>query len=256
MNPRDYDVISKYYDGAYNVKADLVDLPFYLQLGERFGGPVLEVACGTGRVLLELARRGLDVWGVDYAPGQLAVLQEKLAREPEDVRRRVNLCHGDMRDFSLGRTFPLVLMPFRALQHMYTVDEQVAALTAVKRHLAPGGVFAFDVFYPLHEYLFAPHEDETQDSEWAEDGLTIRRFYRWRRVDKLRQYFDAEFIFRVYRGEELVKEERAPLKMCWYTYPHLQLLFKHCGLSIVEEYGGFTGEPVDVCKQMVFVLKA
>jgi 2-polyprenyl-3-methyl-5-hydroxy-6-metoxy-1,4-benzoquinol methylase len=57
---RSYSTSAKYYDGAYAVKADLVDLPFYVDLANKFGGPVLEIGCGTGRVLLPIARQGIE----------------------------------------------------------------------------------------------------------------------------------------------------------------------------------------------------
>ena len=59
-----YTVGAKYYDGAYQDNPNLHDVPFYLDLAQRYGGPILEIACGTGRVLLEVARKGIEIWGV------------------------------------------------------------------------------------------------------------------------------------------------------------------------------------------------
>ena len=86
-----YRLAAKHYDAAYNVKEDLVDRDFYLDLATEYNGPILELGCGTGRITLPLGRQGLDVTGVDASLSMLAVLRKKLAREPADVRRRVRV---------------------------------------------------------------------------------------------------------------------------------------------------------------------
>src|SRR6201982_4159857 len=109
--PDSYEILASHYDTGYCSKQDLVDVPFYLDLARKSGGPVLEVACGTGRVLLPIARRGLEIHGVDNSRPMLAILKNTLAREPQDARRCVTLHEGDMRDFRLGAQFPLVIIP-------------------------------------------------------------------------------------------------------------------------------------------------
>jgi ubiquinone/menaquinone biosynthesis C-methylase UbiE len=108
-----YSVTAKHYDSAYAAKQDLVDLPFYLDLAEKTGGPILEVACGTGRVLLPIARKGIEIHGVDNSRPMLNILEKHLAREPQEVRQKVKIHEGDMRDFRLGSGYPLVIIPFR-----------------------------------------------------------------------------------------------------------------------------------------------
>ena len=116
-----YKLMAEYYDGAYTAKKDLVDLPFYTALAQRIGGPVLEIACGTGRVLLPIARQGIEIHGVDNSPAMLNVVRKHLQSESEAVRNRASVSGGDMRTFRLGRKYPLVIMPFRSMQHMHTL---------------------------------------------------------------------------------------------------------------------------------------
>src|SRR5262245_35858109 len=99
------------------------DVAFYLDCARRFGRPVLELATGTGRVLIPLAKAGYEVVGLDAAPAMLEVARAKLGREPE-LAARVALVEGDMRDFSLGRRFPLTLIPARAFQHVVEPEDQ------------------------------------------------------------------------------------------------------------------------------------
>ncbi|MBV8607870.1 MAG: class I SAM-dependent methyltransferase [Singulisphaera sp.] len=252
-----YEATARHYDPAYAADRRLNDLAFWLELAGRHGGPILEVACGTGRVLLPIARSGVPIDGVDLSPEMLGVLKAKLAREPEEVRRRVALHEGDMRELHLGQAYGLVIAPFRSLQHLRTVDDQQRAFTSIARHVAPGGCFAFNVFYPDYRFL-EELGTETQELEWTDPddaSLTVRRFYRRKAVDRLQQLIDGEFIFRSYRDGVLIHEERSGLRMSYYTYPHLQLLLRYSGLTIAEEYGSFAQEPIARCHEMIIIAR-
>lgn len=254
-----YNVIAKYYDGAYAAKQDLVDLPFYVELAEQHGGPVLEIACGTGRVTLPIARKGIEIWGVDNSAPMLQALNQNLASEPLEVRQRVSVREGDMRSFRLDRKFPLVMIPFRPMQHMFTVEDQVAALKTAAAHLADNGILVFDVFYPKFKKIWTGIGEEVQEMEWisAEDPTKmVRRFFRKDSVDKIHQIFNFIFIFRTYQSGTLVREETEAFRLCYYTYPHLRALFLLAGLESVAEYGSFTRTPLDnTAEQMIFLLR-
>src|SRR5689334_12746087 len=92
-------VSAKYYDEAYASEESLDDLKFYVDLAKASGGPVLELACGTGRILLPIAREGIAIHGVDISLPMLNVLQDKLRQEPKDVRELVSTAHDDIRKF-------------------------------------------------------------------------------------------------------------------------------------------------------------
>lgn len=254
-----YKVSAEYYDAAYAVKADLVDLPFYLELAKKSRGPVLEIGCGTGRILLPIARAGISIHGVDGSAAMLKILKSRIAAESPEIRKRIHLRKGDMRRFRLGRKFPLVLMPFRPLQHMHTVPDQVAALRTAAAHLDRRGLFAFDVFYPKFEMIYARIGEEIPEMQWdlaAEPRKIVRRFFRKDAVDKIHQTFDLTFIFRTYEGQKIVREQSERLRMSYFTYPHLRALFLMAGLEPVAEYGAFDKRPLDNSSdQMIFLLR-
>jgi len=253
-----YKILARHYDKGYAASQFLADIPFYVELAKQSRGPVLEMACGTGRILLRVAREGVAIHGVDNSPSMLDVLRGHVAREAEDVRGRVTIHEGDMRNFRLEQKFALVMMPFRPMQHMYTLRDQVDALTTAAFHLAEGGRVAFDVFYPKFEAIAANIGTEIQELEWTEDGTgrTVRRWFRKKSYDKIGQTFTGEFIFRTYEGERLVLEESDPLKMCYYSYQQLRALFMLTGLEVAEEYGSFAKAPLDnEAQQMIFVLR-
>ncbi|MBV9145332.1 MAG: class I SAM-dependent methyltransferase [Acidobacteria bacterium] len=254
-----YTVSARYYDEAYASADDLQDVQFYVEVARRFGGPVLELACGTGRVLLPIAQNGISIDGVDSSPAMLEQLNKKLAQQEASVRQRVSVFSGDLRSFRGERRYGAVIIPFRPLQHMYTLDDQIAALKTAAFHLTDDGVLAFDVFYPRPESMLAGIGEEKLELEWNtkdDPPKTIRRSVRKDSVDKIAQHFSATYLYRTYRDGKLIREETAPLKMSWYTYPHLQALFLLAGLEPVEEYGDFDRTPMNNdSRQMIFVMR-
>jgi len=109
------------------------DVAFYVEEAKAARGTLLEVGCGTGRILLPIARAGIPITGIDGSKQMLERCRAKLQGE------RVELVQHDMRDFDLGAKFDLIIAPFRVIQHLATLDDQLRFLETVVRHLAPGG---------------------------------------------------------------------------------------------------------------------
>src|SRR5713226_6914921 len=108
-----------YYDGASTGLPG--DVEFYVEEARKAGSPVLEIGCGTGRILLPIAEAGISIVGLDLAPPMLDIARQKVARLPAETQARIGLLEGDMRDFALKRRFNLVLIPYRAFLHLLTV---------------------------------------------------------------------------------------------------------------------------------------
>lgn len=124
----------------------------------------------------------------------------KLAAEPDEVCRRVELVIGDMRTFDLRRELALITIPFRPFQHLLTVDDQLACLRCVHRHLVAGGRFVLDLFNPSLPILAA----ETTGEEYGDepdftmpDGRHIHRKFRFTKRDPYHQVNDIELIYYV-----------------------------------------------------------
>lgn len=155
-----YDTHADLYDKQYASYRD--DVPFYLRAADDIGSPVLELGAGTGRVTEALARAGHSVVAVDASA---AMLERAAARlTTAGVSGSVELVHGDMRSVRLDRRFPLVIAPFNALMHLYTIADQDAALGRVAEHLDDGGVFAFDLYVPR----FGPMGVLRSEPYWAD----------------------------------------------------------------------------------------
>lgn len=200
MSDDSYRYTAAFYDHTVPYKYR-PDVPFYVELAQAAAGPVLELGCGTGRILLPVARAVQQpVTGLDLSAPMLDVLREQLTKEPDAVQQRVTVVQRDMSDFHLGETFALITVPFRAFQHLITVEEQLAALACVREHLAPGGLFVLDLFNPSLPYL----ADENRFEEFGEepeftmpDGRRVLRRTRIAARDYFRQVQDAELIYYV-----------------------------------------------------------
>jgi SAM-dependent methyltransferase len=206
----EYAAVAEYYDfvPAYRERADVA---FYVDAARAGGGPVLEVGCGTGRVLIPTARAGIDIVGLDGSPQMLHVCRGRLQREPPDVQARVRLLERDMRRFTVDQTFALATIPFRPFQHLVTVNDQLACLTTIRRHLADDGRLVFDIFNPSLNMLVTKPVGEEFDSDPEVDMDDGRRVYRRGRIvahDRFTQVTQHELIYYIShadgRSERLV----------------------------------------------------
>jgi SAM-dependent methyltransferase len=148
-----YDAIAHFYDPwSRSVTEDIV---FYVEEALQAGGPVVELAVGTGRIAVPIAAAGVPVIGVDQSAEMLAVARSYAERE--GVAARVDLRVGDVRKPPVAERVPLVVCPFRSLLHLPTEADKLAALRAARSLLVPRGRLVFDVFSPSHEDIEETH---------------------------------------------------------------------------------------------------
>lgn len=141
-----YQRIARYYDLLHEELRE--DIAFVRDLVGEGGGPVLELGCGTGRLLIPLVQAGLEVTGIDGSEEMLAIAREKLATEGDAVRSRARLEKGDISSFQLERRFGLVVMAYNTLMHL-TPSELASCLDNAYRHLSTGGMLVIDVDNPI-----------------------------------------------------------------------------------------------------------
>jgi SAM-dependent methyltransferase len=127
-------------------------IPYYVDLARRQRGDVLELACGTGQLTVPVAAAGLPTVGLDLSDAMLKAAAARAAAANVSAQ----WVHGDMRQFDLGRQFAFIFIGRNSLLHMCATEDILATLAAARRHLAPNGVFAFDVFNPNVRILAQP----------------------------------------------------------------------------------------------------
>jgi SAM-dependent methyltransferase len=222
------------------------DVGFYVEAAKEAGGPVLEVGCGTGRVLIPTARAGVGVVGLDLSQSMLDVCRERLSHEPEEVQARVRLVLADMRDFELGQVFNLVTIPYRPFQHLTAVGDQLSCLGSIRRHLVEGGRLILDIFNPSLESLTSDDvgEEVGEGPEFiTPDGRRVVPRYRVVSRDRFNQINDVESIYYVTypdgREERLV---HAFLMRHLFRYEAEHLLVRS-GFVIERVYADFDRSP-------------
>ncbi len=127
-------------------------VPFYVDLARQQAGAVLELACGTGQLTVPIALDGFATVGLDQSNAML----EGAAKRAAAASASVEFVQGDMRAFALGRAFSLIFVARNSLLHLLSTEDLLAALAAARRHLAPGGILAFDIFNPDARRLARP----------------------------------------------------------------------------------------------------
>lgn len=241
----EYGFTAEFYDHVVPYR-ERQDVAFFVAMARSAGGPVLEVGCGTGRVLIPVARSGIEIVGLDLSPHMLAVCRQSLAREPAEVQSRVQLVEGDMRDFELDRAFALVSIPFRPFQHLTTVEDQLACLRTIHRHLIPAGRLVLDLFNPSIPYLVDPGRSEEFGDEPAfamPDGRRILRRARITGRDYFHQMQDTELIYYVThpdgRHERLVHS----FPMRYLFRFEAEHLLARCGFEVEALYADYDRSP-------------
>jgi SAM-dependent methyltransferase len=237
----EYALIADYYDYVIPYR-NRGDISFYVRTADESGGPVLELGCGSGRVLLPIARSGIDIVGLDISPHMLAVCRDKLTSESVEVQSRVQLIEGDMKNFELSGKFRLITTPFRSFQHLITIEDQIACLRCIHRHLAKDGRLILDLFDPSLEILTSKNLGEEFGDEpeftMPDDRRVLRRARNTTR-DLPNQVIDAELIYYVThpdgRRERLVHS--FPMRYL-FRYEAQHLLCR-CGFEIENTYADF-----------------
>jgi SAM-dependent methyltransferase len=241
----DYAPTAEFYDYVPFYR-DRADIAFHVEEAVKANGPVFEVACGSGRVLIPTARAGVSIVGMDRSAEMLGRCNSSLEREPDAVRARTSLVHGDMRDFNLGRQFALVTIPFRAFHHLVTVEDQMACLTCVRRHVADDGRFIVDLFNPSLEVLVNKEvglEFDTDPPFVLPDGRTVQRRARIIERNRLTQVNDNEFIYYITDQSGAVQRVVHPFSMRNTFKFEMEHLLYRVGFVVDQVYADFDRSP-------------
>lgn len=240
-----YPFVAQLYDQITPYKTR-PDIDFYVQAALDAAGPVLEVGCGTGRVLLPTARAGIPITGLDLSEYMLDVCRTALNEEPAEVKERVTLVQGDMREFDLGQTFDLATLPFRPFQHLLTVEDQVSCLTTIHKYLKPGGKLILDLFNPSLTHLTRDNIGEEVDVEpefITPEGIRVSRCNKTVSRDLFNQTNEVELIY--YLTHPDGREERLvhAFSMRYLFRFEAEHLLSLCGFDVEDVFADYNKNP-------------
>ena len=231
----EYDPLADLYDLEYSHD---YDVPFWLALAKREGGPIVEWGAGTGRIAVPLAGAGFDVTGVEVS--------ERMVERGREKSRAVEWVLGDMSSAKLGRRYGLAVCAFNSFLCLPSVDDALAFLRNAREHLEPGGLLGIEVsaFSP-EELVDTPggpalHHDFTRS---LPDGGKLDRS-SVSRYDAATQLLRMRLYYELYGASGGLKDRRAhDLIIRVVGRGELDLMLRLAGFGVEAVYGGFGGEP-------------
>ena len=220
-----------------------VGLEFYVGLAKAARGPVLDVGCGTGRILLPCLQAGVDIEGLDLFAGMLNRLREKAAA----LGLKPTLHQADMADFSLPRRFGLIIIPFNAFVHNLTTETQLACLRACCEHLLPGGMLAIDVSFPGLYWIGGENGARALEGELPHPKNPDWKIRAWdtRTFDRVAQIqYSFNEVEIVDKAGNVVAMHPSKTEMRWTYKPEMELLLGAAGFARWDLLGNFDGRPL------------
>lgn len=250
------DLVVKYYDLTFGISGE-AELAWYLHKAQSSGGPVLDLASGTGRLAILLAEKGFEVHAIDQSEGMLHQLKAKLAHQSTLVRHRIHISRQSMADFNLPLKFNTIIC-CDSFFHNLTSDTQASCLQRVNHHLAPTGRFVFNLPNPTQEFIrkaqssmgekFEPrgrynlpeHSGtllvEQSNTANTQDQI-ITTFLRFTRYDP---------------DGRVVEKGESSWKSCYLYQAQVKGLLDQCGFQIVSLAGDYRDGPVTDKGQLIF----
>jgi SAM-dependent methyltransferase len=235
------------------------DVQFFLEEARLAGGPLLELGCGTGRLLIPLLSIGVHVSGLDASAVMLEVAKRKRESLPAGLAGRLHLHQGDMAQCELGEQFALVLVAFRSFQLLLTPEAQRSCLVCIRRHLAPKGKAIINLFDPRYDLIIVGTQKSVsppKDLIHPVSGNHVLVETLQRENDPLTQTFKEWWRFTETdsRGG-VVRQEEEQLQMRWTFRYEMRHLVESCGFVVETEYSDFKRSGPAYGKEQIWVLR-
>ncbi len=242
---RNFDKWAKVYDLIYgNYKEDI---KFYKKEAKKIKGKVLEIACGTGRVYLELLKEGINTYGIDVSEEMLKVLNKKAG----ELELKPKIYKADMRNFKLDHKFSLIIVPFRSFLHNLTIDDQIKTLKNFRKHLLPNGKLILNFFFPTPKVILKTYGKEIKQIIKTKEGkfILINKSYF---IDEPNQIIESVNI--LLKDNKIIWRNKFRIVLIYKR--EFELLLRLAGFKKYKVYGGFNYQPLKTDKQeMVWIIE-
>ena len=249
-----YTTIARYYDAENSDKTD--DLVMYTELAEEYGSPILDIGCGTGRVMMHLAQEDLDVHGIDYDEAMLEVAEHKREAMPH-LKDKLTIYKGNVLTYQLEKRFRMVLLTYNMLTHFREQAAQIELLKRLRELVDDDGVLVIDL----------PNAGNVYASEDT-DAVTLERTFvvpdsghlvmqqSVSTLDRAEQLLHVTWIYDEVTADGTLKRVYAPLIVRYFFLAELRLLLQLTGFKVDEVYGEYDGsEYLDGSSRLIVIAK-
>ncbi len=247
-----FDRFARFYDADYRHYTD--DLAAIMDLAAECGDPILELGCGTGRILAPLAAAGHTITGVDISPALLALSRHKLANNQGEPR--ATLVEADLRTFDLpDKRFTFAFCTSNTLMHLTSQADQLAVLQNTHRHLAADGLLLIDLFNPDLSRLQAVNGVQEFADQWLDESSGAQ-VYKWtvRTLDWAEQIQDTLFIYEEVLPDGYVRRTPCPFVLRFLWCSEAELLLQKAGFEVEGVWGDFDGAPYTTSSEHLILL--
>ncbi|RLF93231.1 class I SAM-dependent methyltransferase [Thermococci archaeon] len=247
MKPIDFEDL--YRDGRHydcQTKDFVEDIPFYLRQIKKYGEPVLELACGTGRITIPVAEKGIKITGLDVLESMLSHAKRKAAEKEVDIE----WIKADCRNFKLNKKFNLIFFPFNSFLHLHNLESYEACFSCVKDHLTDQGRFIIDIFNPNLDILRRDPSEKFPVSEYEDpDGKGTVKISEQTSYDTSTQLMHIKWHYKI-GNQEFIKEWKNRI-----LFPkEIDTLLIYNGFRIETKFGNYDETPFDSMSQKQLIV--
>ena len=248
-----YDTIAPFYDVEHAHFSE--DLDMYQNFAESSGGPILELACGSGRVLLPLAQAGYDIVGVDTSALMLALAQQYIDETEAPIR--CELLQQDMVTMQLGRKFRMAFVALGSFAHLISRKEQQQALTNIRTHLSTGGLFLIDISNADARYMEDLGGQVLHQGTWSRDDGTILTHFVSPASSPARHLLELTHFYDQHKQGSTVERTTVTTHLYLFDRSEMELLLEQAGFVVKDVYGDYDLGPYQLdSPRMIFVAEA
>jgi SAM-dependent methyltransferase len=238
MKPADINHI--YCDGRHydlQHKEHTQDIPFWIKQTRKYGGLVLELACGTGRITIPIFKEGVKITGLDASESMLKEARKKSEQE----KLGIEWIYADCRNFKLNEKFALIFFPFNSMSHLHDLEDIESCFSCVKEHLKPKGRFVIDTFDPRLDILLREPTKRYPVSTYPNpDGKGMIEITEKNVYDDATQVNRIKWYYKIETQEEEIEEE---LNLRIFYPQEIDALLKYNGFTIEEKFGDYDMAP-------------
>jgi len=237
---RTWDSFADYYDWEFNIfcTEQQKDVEFWLDLAKEIGDPILELACGSGRITIPLAQAGYRITGLDYSSEMLKILYNK-----SEHSENLTILNSDMVNFQSEDRFKFIFISYSSFQQLLNRKDQIACLKNIHRHLSKDGILAMDIGRKICEGEDIAEYKHLYTAFYPKDDSTVSMFTSFK-TDRKRmvRYWTDKYLKYFKNGQKETYINHIALKEC--DLNHMQDLFRFTGFKITEVYGSFRKDPL------------